>query len=109
MPEKRPTATQLRLLRFVRDGRVRRMCFRSESLRYVSMTYRWVAGGDAFADGVVRACESRGWVEVVEGALKPGVPANVDPLRIAMGNLREPSTLRLTDAGRAVLGGPDAR
>lgn len=96
-----PTPTQRGLLAAVKHEGVERRCYRAHYPGGVTMTWRWVSrvSEHSFAERVIRACEQNGWITVVRGELKPGVPPNTDPLRVAMGDLRLPDTLAIVAPG----------
>lgn len=102
MSTKPPTAAQRNILATIKNGGVTRRRYTSESPRSVTYTWAWATpGGQTIPERTIRAFVKNGWVRVIPGDLKPGVPADTDPLTIAIKGLREPDRLEWVPAKEA--------
>jgi len=102
MPDKPPTPAQRRLLTAIRMEGVERRCYKARVPGGVDLTWHWVGcrTEQRFQWRTITACETRGWVKVIRGEMKPGAPEGMSGLQIAMGNWRLPDRLEIVPQGQ---------
>jgi hypothetical protein len=101
---KPPTPAQRKCLIAVRDRGVSRRLYQSHYPGGVTLNYYWMVDDTEtkVTERVMSACIDRGWLEEVIGDPLPGTE-HLDALRRAMIGKPRPCSLKLTEAGRALV------